>query len=101
VTYVFEIVNSHYLLGSTVAQLTIAINSKVERKESDGLVSFDILSNELNAEKKLNLDCSIESKKFKIIKGLYNYQLGAESEDHTIASLSRHSLLCICTYNYK
>lgn len=64
-------------------------------------MSHDILSNELNPEKKVNFDCSIQSKNYKIVKGLYNYQLGSESEDHTIASLNRHSLLCICTYNYK
>jgi hypothetical protein len=76
VTYVFEIVNSHYLLGSTVAQVTIGINQKEGRQETNGLISFDILSNELNPEKKLNVDCNVQTKTLMLIKSLYNYQLG-------------------------
>ena len=67
----------------------------------DGLVSFDILSNQINPEKKVNLDCNVKSKKFKLIEGLYNYQLGSQGENHTVAQISKHSLICICSYNYK
>ena len=48
VTYVFQISNSPIKFGNTIAQITIAISQKGQGKQNEALVSFNIISNEIN-----------------------------------------------------
>lgn len=86
------ITNSPLKFGKSFVQITLLIDDAKNAK----FVSYNILESDLNPEKEVQIDCSLLSKDYRLIKGLYTYQLGPH-EESIVASFSKHSLLCVCS----
>jgi len=103
ITYVFESTNSPLRFGRHLIQITISINEKLNQdiyEISDSkplLVSYKILTSELNPAKNSHTSCKIYTQTYKIMKGIYTYQI-SNNEDNVILSLEKHSLTCISAY---
>lgn len=67
--------NSPLRFGKSIIQITLALNEQGDDK-SRKLVSHRIILSDMQPERKYYVDCNLHSKEYKLIKGLYTYQLG-------------------------
>ena len=61
-----------------MAQLTIALADEIN--PTQGLVTYNVLVGENNPELDLRTDCKVTTSEYKLLKGVYTYQLG--HKDH-------------------
>ncbi len=64
--------NSPLKFGKTFLQITISITNPKHPK----FVSFNIIGNNLPTDKISQLDCTMASKEYQLLKGLFSYQIG-------------------------
>jgi hypothetical protein len=74
--------------------MTIVITDSKNPK----FVSFNVLDSDVKLDKKIQFDCSLMSKEYRLIKGFYSFQIGPaiHLDDSVVALFFKHSLMCAC-----